>query len=76
MKPRVIISVRGGVAELVEATDDVDVVIVDWDNWNEDGKCCICSGEINNLGSCEECGTDYNSMNARNVAEYLKNKKR
>ncbi len=64
MKPRVIIEVRGGVAEVAENRDDVEVIIVDWDNWTYDyadtESCLLCGGHISDFGRCEDCNADYN----------------
>lgn len=46
---KVIIHVRGGIAEVVSQPAEVEVVIVDWDNEDEDNYCIDCGEPI---GEC------------------------
>ena len=51
---RVIVEVRGGVAEVTSCPDDIDVHIVDYDN-AEAGACPECGTDLED-GKCSECG--------------------
>jgi hypothetical protein len=59
----VIISVRGGVAEVEYCPNNMNVVIIDYDNIKDDPDYCpVCHEDIsdNETGLCDGCGFDLN----------------
>ena len=62
----VIITVSGGVAEIFHNPEDINVIIVDYDNLNDDD--CTCPNcwsdedAILENGICNYCGFDTNNL--------------
>jgi hypothetical protein len=60
----VVISVSGGVASVEHAPDGFEVLVIDYDNIEENPDYCpICGEDIseNTIGICDGCGFDLNN---------------
>lgn len=59
----VIIVVRGGVSESFYAPENIDVIIVDYDNLKDgDHQCPVCEKPRLVNGVCKNCGFDTNNL--------------
>ena len=56
MSKRIIVSVLGGVTEVISNPDELEVVILDFDNG--DSACIQCGEEIADQFVCPFCGRD------------------
>jgi hypothetical protein len=72
MKPKVLITVEGGIVQFVHSNTDLDVVIVDFDHENESQPVTIARGPQDDLF---KNGESHKYVDDDEVKEYLKREK-
>lgn len=72
MKPKILITVEGGIVQSVNSNTDIEVVIVDYDTANEIEPVVIRKGLQDNLF---KNGDAYKLVDEEEVIDYLKKEK-
>lgn len=77
IKNKVIISVSGGMADVISQPENVEVTIIDWDNI-EGGGCPVCGNHTLTENKkdepmfCSDCNIDWSPLVDMDLEELLK----